>query len=149
MGVLMVVTTHSVQETERFAAAYAKHLKPGAVLAFSGGLGAGKTAFVRGLAKGLGVTGEVSSPTFALVHEYEGSPALIHFDMYRVSTLDDLYTTGFFDYLDGENILAIEWSENIEAALPENAVRIRIEAGNETERHITLEGEPEFEYPCN
>ena len=92
----MEFVTHSAQETERLAAVFAKKLLPGSVIAFAGGLGAGKTAFTRGLAQGLGVAGEVSSPTFALVHEYQGNPALIHFDMYRVTTLDDLYTTGLF-----------------------------------------------------
>ncbi|MGI5896342.1 MAG: tRNA (adenosine(37)-N6)-threonylcarbamoyltransferase complex ATPase subunit type 1 TsaE [Oscillospiraceae bacterium] len=142
----MEFTTHSAAETERLAAAFAKQLPPGSILAFVGGLGAGKTAFTRGLAQGLGVTGEVSSPTFALVHEYQGNPALIHFDMYRVTTLDDLYTTGFFDYLDGNNILAIEWSENIEAALPEEAIFIQIEPMGETIRRITIKGGPAFEY---
>jgi len=97
----MVYETHSPVETEALATSLAAALSPGAVIAFSGGLGAGKTAFTRGLAKGLNAAGEVSSPTFALVHEYRGEPPLIHFDMYRISSLDDLYTTGYFDYLDG------------------------------------------------
>ena len=142
----MEFVTHSAQETERLAAVFAKKLLPGSVIAFAGGLGAGKTAFTRGLAQGLGVAGEVSSPTFALVHEYQGNPALIHFDMYRVTTLDDLYTTGFFDYLDGNNILAIEWSENIEAALPEETILVQIDAVDETTRRITIKGGHAFEY---
>ena len=106
--------TCSVQETEQLASEFAKELKCGDVVAFTGGMGAGKTAFVRGLAKGLGVSGEVSSPTYAIVNEYRGDPTLYHFDMYRVSSADDLFTTGYFDYLDqGDSILAVEWSENI------------------------------------
>jgi len=142
----MVFNTHSAVETEALAAALAAELRRGTVVAYFGDLGAGKTAFTRGLAKGLGVTGEVSSPTFALVHEYPGDPSLIHFDMYRITTLDDLYTTGYFDYLDGENILAIEWSENIEAALPEDAVRITFTVTGENDRTIEIEGGPDFEY---
>lgn len=145
----MTFDTQSPAETEALASAFARVLKPGAVIAYFGGLGAGKTAFTRGLAKGLGTTGEVSSPTFALVHEYQGDPPLIHFDMYRVSSFDDLYTTGYFDYLDGNNILAIEWSENIEEALPEDAVRITFEVTGEESRRITIEGGPDFEYPSH
>ena len=145
----MVYETHSPVETEALATALAAALSPGAVIAFSGGLGAGKTAFTRGLAKGLNAAGEVSSPTFALVHEYRGEPPLIHFDMYRISSLDDLYTTGYFDYLDGGNILAIEWSEKIADALPEDAIRIFIETTGETSRRITIEGGPDFEYPLH
>lgn len=143
----MVYKTNSPAETEALASSLADALSPGAVVAFFGGLGAGKTAFTRGLAKGLGVTGEVSSPTFSLVHEYRGDPPLIHFDMYRISTLDDLYTTGYFDYLDGCNILAIEWSEKIPEALPEDAIRVFIETDGENSRRITIEGGPDFEYP--
>ena len=104
-------------------------------------MGAGKTAFVRGLAAGLSVTDEVSSPTFALVHHYRGTQELYHFDMYRVDGWDDLYSTGFFDYLDSGGILVIEWSENIEAALPEDAVRIEITRGErENDRVFRIEG---------
>ena len=143
----MTFETQSPAETEALASAFANALKPGAVVAFFGGLGAGKTAFTRGLARGLNVSGEVSSPTFALVHEYPGNPSLIHFDMYRVLSLDDLYTTGYFDYLNGNNILAIEWSENIEEALPEDAVRVTFEVIGGENRRITIEGGPDFEYP--
>ena len=139
--------THSAADTEALAAAFAKTLKPGDVIAYRGDLGAGKTAFTRGLARGLEVDGEVSSPTFALVHEYPGNPPLIHFDMYRVTTFDDLYTTGFFDYLDGNNILVIEWSENIEAALPEETITVSLEVTGENDRSITIEGGVPFENP--
>lgn len=145
----MTYETNSPAETEALAAAFGRALKPGAVVAYFGGLGAGKTAFTRGLAKGIGAEGEISSPTFALVHEYQGEPPLIHFDMYRVSSLDDLYTTGYFDYLDGNNILAVEWSENIEEALPGDAIRVTLEVTGENSRRITIEGGPDFEYPCH
>ena len=137
---MKTVTTHSPAETEAFAESLAGELRSGDVLAFEGGMGAGKTAFVRGLARGLRSTGEVSSPTFALVHEYGGCPPLIHFDMYRINSFDDLYSTGFFDYLDEGGVLAVEWSENIAAALPENAVTIRIEPLGEQDRRITVAG---------
>ena len=125
---MTAVTTHSTAQTEEAAAALSPYLKDGDVLLLHGGLGAGKTAFVRGLVRGLGGDeNEVSSPTFALVHQYgNGSRALYHFDMYRVETFDDLYSTGFFDYLDYGGILAIEWSENIEAVLPENTITVEI-----------------------
>ena len=101
----------------------------------------GKTAFVLGLARGLGITDQVSSPTFALVHEDQGRLPLYHFDMYRVNSWDDLYSTGFFDYLDLGAVLVTEWSENIEAALPEGAWRITIRPGNkESQRVIQVEG---------
>jgi tRNA threonylcarbamoyladenosine biosynthesis protein TsaE len=96
----------------------AKELTSGSVVALSGGMGMGKTQLVRGRARGLGLDAEVSSPTFAVVHDYGGNPPLIHFDMYRISGWDDLYSTGFFDYLEAGAILVIEWSENIEYALP-------------------------------
>ncbi|MBE6791464.1 MAG: tRNA (adenosine(37)-N6)-threonylcarbamoyltransferase complex ATPase subunit type 1 TsaE [Ruminococcaceae bacterium] len=118
-----------------------KNIKKGTVIAFSGGMGMGKTAFVRGALKAFGNSSFVSSPTFSLVHDYGGEPHIYHFDMYRVTDLDDLYSTGFFDYLDGESVLFIEWSENIEEALPENTVRIKIDRGNEPDsRKITVSG---------
>lgn len=128
--------TQSVAQTEEVGAQLAKTLQGGRVLALYGGMGMGKTALVRGIARGLGVKAEVSSPTFAIVHEYGGQPSLVHFDMYRVSGWEDLYTTGFFEYLDMGAIVVVEWSENIEAALPEDTVRIRISAPRETERII-------------
>ena len=132
--------TRSEQETEALAAAFAARLKPGAVVALFGGLGAGKTAFVRGLASGLGCGGEVCSPTYAIMNEYPGKPPLAHFDMYRAEGWEALESTGFFDYLDGAHVLAIEWSENILPALPEEAWRVRIEPGkDEHSRKITIE----------
>lgn len=131
--------SYSASDTEKIASEFAKTLSGNEVLAMFGTLGMGKTAFVRGLAHGLGNTSEISSPTFAIVHDYGGNPRLYHFDMYRISTWDDLYSTGFFDYLDMGGILAVEWSENIENVLPEGYIRIELEKGkNDNERKITI-----------
>ncbi len=139
---MSVFVTHDTAETEAFAASFADRLRGGDVIALYGGLGAGKTAFVRGLARGLGTTSEVSSPTFALVHEYDGRLPVAHFDMYRIRTPDDLYSTGFFDYLDSGCVLVIEWSENIEPYLPDRVYKIRIARGNaENERTLTINDE--------
>ena len=132
----------SEEETARIAETVCRSVGPGAVVAFTGGLGMGKTAFVRGALKAYGNGAFVSSPTFALVHDYGGSPHIYHFDMYRVNGWDDLYSTGFFDYLNDESVLFIEWSENIESALPERTVRVAIEQGErENDRIITVTGE--------
>ena len=147
-GVLPVfeVTTNSVRETEELAARFASKLGGKVVIAFFGGLGMGKTAFTRGLAKGLGIDADVSSPTFALVNEYIGEKSLYHFDMYRVESWDDLYSTGFFDYYETGGILACEWSENIENALPENTIRVSIKRGeHDNQRIISIEGFGEYE----
>ncbi len=131
----------STLETENIAAELAQKISGGTVIAFYGGLGMGKTAFTRGLAKGLGNTSDVSSPTFAIVNDYGGNPPLVHFDMYKVNTWEDLYSSGFFDYCDMGAVIAVEWSENIENALPENTLRVYIEKGDsENERIITVEG---------
>ena len=123
----MRIVTNSSVETEQLGERIASHLSGGEVLALFGPMGMGKTAFTRGVARGLGVRGEVSSPTFALVHQYgNGEHALYHFDMYRVESYEDLYSTGFFDYLDYGGILAIEWSENIESVLPPNTITVEI-----------------------
>lgn len=129
----------SASETENIGKKLAKKLKGTEVIALFRGLGAGKTAFTRGLSEGLGFEDGVSSPTFALVHEYEGKFPIFHFDMYRVTTYDDLYSTGFFDYI-GNGILVIEWSENIEGVLPNDAIRITIKPLSENEREITISG---------
>ena len=136
--------SHSVNETEEFAAQLAQALRPGDVLAFRGGMGAGKTAFIRGLARGLEAAGEVSSPTFALVHEHNGKIPWFHFDLYRITSLEDLYSTGYFDYLDRSGILAVEWSEQIEGILDENTILITLETLGETSRKITVEGDERF-----
>lgn len=131
--------SHSPSDTENIASEIAASLKGDEVLAMFGTLGMGKTAFVRGLAVGLGNTSEISSPTFAIVHDYGGNPHLYHFDMYRINTWDDLYSTGFFDYLDMGGILAVEWSENIENVLPDGYIRIQFEKGdNDNDRIITV-----------
>ncbi len=138
---MSVYISHSVRETHEIGEKLGKTLKSGDVVAYFGCMGMGKTTFTHGLAKGLGIDEkEVSSPTFALVHEYRGSAAtLYHFDMYRIESWDDLYSTGFFDYLDFGGILAVEWSENIENALPENCIRVSFEHGeNENERIIEI-----------
>jgi len=138
---MTVFTTQSPAETEALAEKIAKDISP-CVIAMTGDLGAGKTAFTRGLAKGLGYEGEVSSPTFAIVHEYVGGRLpLYHFDMYRVSGWEDLYTTGFFDYMEQAAVLSVEWSENITSAIPEDAVKVDIRRGNgDNERIITVSG---------
>ena len=132
--------SNSVEDTERLGERIAQSLKGAEVIALFGGLGMGKTAFTRGLCRGLGVTDGVSSPTFALVNEYSGKYNIYHFDMYRVTTWDDLYSTGFFDYID-TGVLIIEWSENIEGALPENTLKINISRGeNDDQRIFEIEG---------
>lgn len=129
----------SPEETEQIAQTFAQTLKPGSVVALYGGLGRGKTAFVRGLAKGLHSSDAVSSPTFALVHEYDGDLPIFHFDMYRIQTLDDLYSTGFFDYLEMNGVVVIEWSENIKDYLPYDVIEIHIDlTENDNERRFTI-----------
>ena len=130
-------------ETEEIAFKLAQTLRGTEIIAMFGGLGAGKTAFTRGLARGLDVNDGVSSPTFALVHEYGGKFPIYHFDMYRINTFDDLYTTGFFDYMDN-GVMVIEWSENIENALPESCIRVYIKVISENEREIEIEGAEEI-----
>ena len=136
----MIVVTHNEAETEALGAQIAKQCAAGTVVAFFGGLGMGKTAFVRGMARTLSPNAHVSSPTFALVNDYGGSPSLVHFDMYRVTGWEDLDTTGFYDYQDAGAVLAVEWSENVEAALPPDAIRVTFTRLSETERRIEIEG---------
>lgn len=131
----------STNETEEIASKLADSLMDGDVIAYKGKMGAGKTAFTRGLVKGLGGGDVVSSPTFALVNEYSGKFPIYHFDMYRVNTIDDLYSTGFFDYLDTDAVLVIEWSENIETAIPKDAIIVSIDYvdGDVNKRKIKIE----------
>ena len=133
---------NSARDTVSFAENFAKELGCGSVLAFTGDLGAGKTCFTHGLCNGIGYQGEVTSPTFAIVNVYEGGRLpLYHFDMYRVCGWEDLETTGYFDYLDrADGITVIEWSENIENALPDNTVYINIEKLGDEKRRITVSG---------
>ncbi len=134
----------SPSDTENIGKALGEKINSGVVIAFFGGLGMGKTCFTRGLALGLGSTDTVTSPTFALVNEYlSGRLPLYHFDMYRISGWEDLYSTGFFDYIDEGGVLACEWSENIENALPENTVFVEFERLSETERKITIKNRGE------
>lgn len=141
--------THSPQETGDLAQRLAQDLKGGEIIAFTGGMGAGKTAFTRGLVMGLGAGDVASSPTFALVNEYSGRLTVEHFDMYRVESWDDLYSTGFFDYMDTDCVLVIEWSENIAGALPEQVISVDIRPGDgEQDRIITIEGWKGGGTPC-
>ena len=141
--------TNNPQETEKIAFNLSQNLPYGKVVAMFGDLGAGKTAFTRGFTKGMGIDCDVSSPTFALVNEYRGNgKTLYHFDMYRISGWDDLYSTGYFDYLDEGATLIIEWSENIEAILPEDCIRVTItKTDNFNERIIEISGVETFENP--
>ena len=134
------IITHSRQETVDFARQYAKTLPASALLAFTGGLGAGKTAFCQGLAEGLGCTDPVSSPTFAIVNYYRGARPMAHFDLYRIHTEGDLAAAGFYDYLDMGAVVACEWSENCaELLAQEQPIRINIERLDENTRRITID----------
>lgn len=132
--------TNSPAETENLGAALGKLLPAGTVLAYRGDLGAGKTAFTRGLARGLGCNELVTSPTYTIVNEYLGGRLpLFHFDMYRLRSSEDLWDIGWEDYLERGGVCAVEWSENVADAL-EDALTITIEKLGETARRITLEG---------
>ena len=138
----MEYLSHNEAETEQLGEQLAQKLSPGAVVAYSGGLGMGKTAFTRGLAKGLCYTGRVTSPTFTIVNEYLGSIPLFHFDVYRLDSSDALYDIGWDDYLDRGGVCAVEWSENIADALPEDTILVHINRHEEHDdwRIITIEG---------
>jgi len=136
----MEFTTHSPAETEAVGAALAAKLSPGAVIAYRGDLGAGKTAFTRGLARGLGIQDPVTSPTYTIVNEYlSGKMPLFHFDMYRLNTADDLFDIGWDDYLERGGVCAVEWSENVEDAL-EDPITVTIEKLSDNDRRITITG---------
>ena len=140
----MTYETNSPEETERVGAALGRIVRPGTVIAYRGGLGAGKTAFTRGLARGLGYTDIVTSPTYTIVNEYLGGRLpLFHFDMYRLSSPDDLWDIGWEDYLDRRGVCCVEWSENVADAL-ENPLTVSIEKLGDSARRITLEGGSEF-----
>ena len=141
MGATAVYVTHSQQETEELGRRLAQTLGPGSLVLFTGGLGAGKTAMCRGIARGLGCTDEVSSPTFAIVNVYRGPQPFAHFDLYRASSREDLEAAGFYDYLDTGCVVAAEWSENAAQLLAgEQAVRIDIAQTEDGARRITIEG---------
>ena len=132
--------TNSERETEEIGRRFAEKLPGGTVVAMYGDLGAGKTAFVRGMARGLGLSCRVSSPTFTIVNEYLGDRELIHFDMYRLSGADELFDIGWEDYLSRGAICAVEWSENVEDAFFGDEVRVTSEKLSDTGRKITIEG---------
>lgn len=147
---MIKVRTASSAETIEFAEKIGKKLKGGDIVAYKGGLGAGKTTFTRGLAVGLGLPDEVSSPTFALVNEYRGQNiTLYHFDMYRIMNEEALETTGFYDYMSDSSVIAVEWSENIDGCLPKGTIKITIEILGEEERLITVEGDDRFDSAWN
>ena len=136
----MEYITNSPAETEAVGAALARVLKPGTVIAYRGDLGAGKTAFTRGLARGLGVKESVTSPTYTIVNEYLGGRMpLFHFDMYRLGSEDELFDIGWEDYLEREGVCAVEWSENVWGAM-EDAIVITISRIDEDTRKIQIEG---------
>lgn len=131
--------SNSPLETENIGKMLGEKITDGVVIAFKGGLGMGKTCFTRGLALGLGSADQVTSPTFALVNEYlSGRIPLYHFDMYRISGWEDLYSTGFFDYIELGAVLACEWSENIENALPENTIFVEFNRIDDLTREIII-----------
>lgn len=138
----MQFVSHSTQETEQFGEEVAKSLRGGDVLAFTGSLGMGKTAFTRGLARGLGCRGRVTSPTFTIVNEYDGKTPLFHFDMYRLGSSDELFDIGWDDYLARGGVCAVEWSERVSDALPDDTIYVDIARGVEDEntRTITVTG---------
>ena len=136
----MVYITHSPEETEKIGVMLGEKLNSGRIIAYRGDLGAGKTAFTRGLARGLGCTEQVTSPTYTIVNEYLGGRIpLFHFDMYRLRSSDDLFDIGWEDYLDRGGVCAVEWSENVDDAM-EDAIYITIEKLGEDSRRIILEG---------
>ena len=136
----MEFITNSPEETERLGEKLAQRLQPGTVIAFTGDLGAGKTAFTRGLARGLGAGDRVTSPTYTIVNEYSGGKMpLFHFDMYRLGSADELFDIGWEDYLERGGVCAVEWSENVDEAL-ENPVLITIEKLGQDARRITVTG---------
>lgn len=137
--------THSPEETEALGEALGRRLRGGEIIAYYGGLGAGKTAFTRGLARGLDISARVTSPTYTIVNEYLGGRLpLFHFDMYRLSSADDLFDIGWEDYLQRGGVCAVEWSENVQEAL-EDALTVRIEKRSDETREINIEGNTDYE----
>ena len=137
----MEYLSHSPEETEQLGEQLGRTLRPGSVVAYRGDLGMGKTAFTRGLARGLGCTCRVTSPTFTIVNEYSGALPLFHFDMYRLDSEDDLFDIGWDDYLARGGVCAVEWSERIDSALPPDALTVSIARGeNDNDRIITVTG---------
>ena len=140
----MQFITNAPEETEALGEKLAKLLRPGTVLAYLGDLGAGKTAFTRGLARGLGCRETVTSPTYTIVNEYLGGRLpLFHFDMYRLTSSDDLWDIGWEDYLDRQGVCAVEWSENVPEAM-HGALTVRSEKLGDSVRRITIDGGAEY-----
>ena len=135
----MKIITKSEKETQEAGEKLVQTLAPGSVVAMYGDLGAGKTAFVRGMTRGLGINFPVSSPTFNVVNEYPGKVPVFHFDMYRLGSADELFDIGWDDYLERGGICAVEWSENVEEAFEPGTVKVTITKLGDTEREITVE----------
>jgi len=138
---MSVFYSKSENDTENIGERFAKQISDGTVVAMYGDLGAGKTAFVRGMARGMGLSCRVSSPTFTIVNEYLGERQLIHFDMYRLSSADELFDIGWEDYLARGAVCAVEWSENVRDAFFGDEVSVTIEKLSDSERKITVEGD--------
>ncbi|NLB29307.1 MAG: tRNA (adenosine(37)-N6)-threonylcarbamoyltransferase complex ATPase subunit type 1 TsaE [Clostridiales bacterium] len=136
----MELLSHSEADTQEIGFKLSKKLKAGDIVTLFGGLGAGKTAFTRGIARGLGIAARVTSPTFTIVNEYAGTPPLFHFDLYRLSGFDELDAMGFSEYLDRGGISVIEWSEILGGAVSNGAVVVTLEIVDEKTRKITIEG---------
>ena len=137
----MEYLSHSPEETEHIGEMLGRRLRPGTVVAYRGGLGMGKTAFTRGLARGLGCAGRVTSPTFTIVNEYDGATPLFHFDMYRLGNSDELFDIGWEDYLTRGGVCAVEWSERVDDAMPADTLWVDIARGtDESDRIITISG---------
>ena len=135
--------SRSEHDTEEIGDSFARTLKGGTVVAMYGDLGAGKTAFVRGMARGMGLDCRVSSPTFTIVNEYLGERELIHFDMYRLSSADELFDIGWEDYLNRGAVCAVEWSENVQDAFFGDEIKVTITKLSDNERKIVIEGDAE------
>ena len=136
----MVIITKSEAQTEAAGERFAHEIADGMVVALYGDLGAGKTAFIRGLARGLGVSSSVTSPTFTIVNEYVGARSLYHFDMYRLGSADELFDIGWEDYRTRPGVIALEWSENVEGAFDGDEITVKIEKISDFEREITITG---------
>ena len=137
----MEYLSHSPEETEHIGEMLGRRLRPGTVVAYRGGLGMGKTAFTRGLARGLGCAGRVTSPTFTIVNEYDGATPLFHFDMFRLGSSDELFDIGWEDYLTRGGVCAVEWSERVDDAMPADTLWVDIARGtDESDRIITITG---------
>ena len=139
----MTIFTNSQDETETAGAELAAGLPDGSVVALYGGLGAGKTAFVRGMARGMGISAHVSSPTFTIVNEYHGPRELFHFDMYRLGSAGELFDIGWEDYLSRGGVCAVEWSENVRDAFEGGEISVNIEKTSADGRKIEIDGVPE------